>query len=283
MDLSPIPMADLKREKATVLSTRGALDMAKLEKRVVAITGGCGDIGTATAIRLHGEGARVALLDLQPPRTLTRQLKNSNRIGYFNCDVTDRSSVEAAFDQILQRYKRLDVAIANAGVVANEPFLKITYENWKATLDVNLTGAFHAAQVAARIMAKQKPQKGGIRGKILFTGSWVQDMPWPEGTSYIVSKSGIKMMAKTMAQELASFGIRVNILAPGIVMAGLSKRIYESNAIFRKRVGLAIPLGMMQTAASVADGFLFLASNDSDYMTGSIVLVDGGASLVRRG
>jgi NAD(P)-dependent dehydrogenase (short-subunit alcohol dehydrogenase family) len=257
--------------------------MAKLEKRVVAITGGCGDIGTATAIRLHEEGARVALLDLQSSKTLTRQLKNSSRIGYFSCDVTDRSSVEVAFDQIIQEFKRLDVAIANAGMVANEPFLKISYENWKATLDVNLTGAFHTAQVAARIMARQKPNKGGIRGKILFTGSWVQDMPWPEGTSYIVSKSGIKMMAKTMAQELASLGIRVNVLAPGIVMAGLSKRIYESNLTFRKRVGLAIPLGMMQTAASVADGFLFLASDDSDYMTGAVMLVDGGASLVRRG
>ena len=71
-----------------------------------------------------------------------------------------------------------------------------------ATLDVNLTGAFNTAQIAARIMAKQEPTENGVRGKILFTGSWVQDMPWPEGCSYIVSKSGIKMMAKTIAQEL---------------------------------------------------------------------------------
>jgi len=255
--------------------------MGRLDGRVVAITGGCGDIGTAAAVRLHGEGAHIALLDLRPPRTLPRTLKN-NRISYFNCDVTDRSSAEHAFDQIMQKHKRLDVAIANAGMVANEPFLKITYENWKATLDVNLTGAFHTAQVAARIMVRQKPNKNGIRGKILFTGSWVQDMPWPEGTSYIVSKSGIKMMAKTMAQELAGQGIRVNVLAPGIVMAGLSKKIYEANPKFRKRVGLAIPVGVMQTAQSVADGFLFLASDESDYMTGAILLIDGGNSLVRR-
>lgn len=255
--------------------------MAKLKGRVIAITGGSGDIGTATAVRLNAEGARIALLDLRPPKMLPRALKNSS-VSYITCDVTDRLSVESGFHQIMQDYKRLDVAIANAGMVENEPFLKINYEKWKATLDVNLTGAFHTAQVAARIMAKQKPNKNGIRGKILFTGSWVQDMPWPEGTSYIVSKSGVKMLAKTMAQEFAGLGIRVNVLAPGIVMAGLSKKIYESNPTFRKRVGLAIPLGVMQTAESVADGFAFLSSDDSDYMTGSILLVDGGASLVRR-
>jgi len=255
--------------------------MGRLKGRVIAITGGCGDIGTATAVRLHAEGARVALLDVRSPKAIPRAHRDSG-ITYIHCDVTDRSSVEAAFDQIIQKHKRLDVAIVNAGMVANEPFLKITDENWEATLGVNLTGAFHTAQIAARIMVQRKPDKNGIRGKILFTGSWVQDMPWPEGTSYIVSKSGIKMMAKIMAQELASLGIRVNVLAPGLVMAGLTKRIYESNPTFRKRVGLAIPLGVMQTAASVADGFLFLSSDDSDYMTGSVLLVDGGATLVRR-
>ena len=131
-------------------------------------------------------------------------------------------------------------------------------------------------------MARQTPTERGVRGKILFTGSWVQDLPWPEGTAYIVSKSGIKMMAKTMAQELASLGILVNVLAPGIVMAGLSRTIYESEPTFRERVGRAIPLREMQTAESVAAAFAFLSSDDSDYMTRATLLVDGGASLVRR-
>jgi NAD(P)-dependent dehydrogenase (short-subunit alcohol dehydrogenase family) len=107
-------------------------------------------------------------------------------------------------------------------------------------------------------------------------------MPWPEGASYISSKSGVKMLAKTMAQELASHGIRVNVLAPGIVMAGLSKKIYEADPRFRERVKEAIPLGDMQTVESVADAFAFLCSGESDYMTGAVLLVDGGASLVRR-
>lgn len=258
--------------------------MPKLEGKVVAITGGCGDIGRATAGLFRQEGANVTLLDIHPPKG-PLQMKGRGAAGtlcYISCDVRDHSSVDAAFKQILRQHKRLDVAIANAGMVANEPFLDITDTNWKATLDVNLTGAFYTAQTAARIIAKQKPATSGIRGKILFTGSWVQDMPWPEGTSYIVTKSGIKMMAKTMAQELAKLKILVNVLAPGIVMAGLSKKIYEADAAFRQRVGRAIPLAEMQTAESVAQGFLFLASADSNYMTGATLLMDGGTSLVRR-
>lgn len=257
--------------------------MQRLTGKVIAITGGCGDIGRAVAASLRQEGAKVVLLDVSSPKSAAIKKKSASpTISYFPCDVRDRSSVETVFTQIIKQYRRLDIAIANAGMVANQPFLEIAYENWKATLDVNLTGAFHTAQVAARIMAKQKPAKNGLRGKILFTGSWVQDMPWPEGTSYIVSKSGIKMMAKTMAQELAKLRILVNVLAPGIVMAGLSKKIYESDATFRKRAGLAIPLSEMQTAESVARGFLFLSSDDSNYMTGASLLIDGGTTLVRR-
>ena len=146
------------------------------------------------------------------------------------------------------RHGKLDVLIANAGTVANEPFLEVNISNLKATMEVNFFGAFHAAQAAARQMMKQAVSERGVRGKILFTGSWVQDMPWPEGISYICSKAAIKMMAKVMAQELAVHGIRVNILTPGIVMAGLSKKTYEADPTYRGRVGQAIPLNDMQTA-----------------------------------
>jgi len=263
---------------------RNVSSVGRLEGRVVIVTGGCGDIGKATALGLCREGARVVLLDLPSTAVVAAELKKkvgSGQLSYFSADVTNRTSLEAAFGNIRQQHKRLDVVIANAGMVANQPFLEISLENWKATLDLNLTGAFHTAQIAARIMAKQDPVEG-VSGEMPFTTSSVDDMPWPEGTAYIVSKSGVKMLAKTMAQELASLGIRVNVLAPGIVMAGLSKRIYEADPTFRERVGQAIPLGEMQTAESVAASFVFLCSSGSDYMTGAVLLVDGGTSLVRR-
>src|SRR5262245_22321290 len=259
--------------------------MGRLEDQIVVITGGCGDIGKATALRLTNEGAKVALFDVGLPASVKEKLNahfDSGAIVYFQADVANQNSLRAAFENVMDRFGRLDVAISNAGVVRNQKFLEISFEDWQRTLDVNLNGAFLKAQMAGRLMIKQQPSERGIRGKILFTGSWVQDMPWPEGGSYITSKSGVKMLAKTMAQELATQGIRVNVLAPGIVMAGLSKKIYEADPRFRERVGEAIPLGEMQTAESVADAFAFLCSSDSDYMTGAVLVVDGGASLVRR-
>ena len=257
--------------------------MRFLADQVIAITGGCGDIGRATAARLSAEGASIALLDVVDEsrgQSIAQALDPSAM--YFRTDVTDRVAVDRALAAIVSQHGRLDAAISNAGMVANQPFLDIELDKWEKTLLVNLTGCFHMAQSAARIMVSQQPRADGIRGKILFTGSWVQDMPFPEGTSYIVSKAGLKAMARNMAQELATKGIRVNIVAPGIVMAGLSKYVYETNPEFGPRAKSAIPLGEFGTAEQVAEAFAFLCGPQSNYMTGSVLLVDGGASLVKR-
>ena len=248
----------------------------------MAISGGCGDIGQATARRLAEEGARVVLLDRASKDVLAADLLNSTQIAYLYCDVTNRDSVAAALTTVPDICGRLDVAIANAGMVANERFLDLDPANLRATMEVNFYGAFHFAQLAARLMVSQPISDRGIRGKILFTGSWVQDMPFPQGTSYISSKAALKMMAMVMAQELAPQGVRVNTLAPGIVYAGLSKKLHDADPDFRGRVAAAIPLDEMQSAESVADAYAFLCSNDSDYMTGASLLVDGGATLVKR-
>ncbi len=257
--------------------------MGFLKDHVIAITGGCGDIGRATAARLSAEGARVVLLDVLDE---SAGRKTAASFGpeamYFQADVTERPQVEKALHGAVERHHRLDAVISNAGMVMNQPFLEIDPEKWAKTMSVNLTGCFHVAQAAARIMVQQEPLKDGIRGKILFTGSWVQDMPFPEGTSYIVSKAGVKALARNMAQELAGKGIRVNVVAPGIVMAGLSKFVYETNPEFGPRATAAIPLGEFGTAEQVAEAFAFMCGPQSNYMTGSVLLVDGGASLVKR-
>lgn len=256
-------------------------DLKRLAQTNVAISGGCGDIGQAVARRLTQEGANVILLDLGPKELLSADLLNNANVTYLACDVTDRDAVQSALTEALKIHTRLDAVIANAGIVFNQPFLEIDPAKLRKTLEVNFYGAFNLAQLAARVMVAQEPVHG-VRGKVLFTGSWVQDMPFPEGTSYICSKSAVKMMAMVMAQELASQGIRVNILAPGIVYAGLSKKLHDVQPDFRGRVSAAIPLNEMQTAESVADGYAFLCSKDSDYMTGSTLLIDGGATLVKR-
>ena len=260
--------------------------MTRLDRQTAVITGGCGDIGRATARRLIACGARVALLDVieetEARKAVLLLSQDPGIASYVRCDVSRRAEVEAALTGVQSSNGRIDFVIANAAVVCNQPFLEITTEAWMRTLEVNLTGCFHVAQVAAQLMDRQDPDSDGIRGRILFTGSWVQDMPWPEGTSYIVSKAGIKALARNMAQELSARGIRVNVVAPGIVMAGLSRQVYESDPAFGPRATAAIPLGEFGTAEQVADAFAFLCGPESSYMTGSVLLVDGGASLVKR-
>ncbi|MEI6083160.1 MAG: SDR family oxidoreductase [Verrucomicrobiota bacterium] len=240
----------------------------------VLITGGCGDIGTAVARRFLEQGASVVLADLRD----TRQLD----APYVHCDVTDAGSVTAAVAFTVDRLGGLDVGIANAGMVANAPLLDAKLEDFQRTLAVNLTGSMLVAQAVARVLVQNPPSATGHRGTILFTGSWVQTMPWPGGTAYCASKGGQEMLMKVAAQELAAHGITCNIVAPGFVYAGLTKGIYDRDATFRGRVDSTVPLGRMSTAEEVAGAFVFLASTDGNYVTGTTLVVDGGASLVKR-
>jgi NAD(P)-dependent dehydrogenase (short-subunit alcohol dehydrogenase family) len=187
-------------------------------------------------------------------------------------DVTDR----AALDVALEAVDPLDVAIGNAGIVESAPFLEVTRVQWQAHLDVNLSGCFNLGQSAARLMVER-----GTRGQIVFTGSWVGEIPWPEISAYCVSKAGVRMLARSMARELAGAGIRVNVVAPGIVMAGMARRQYETDPDYARRASVVIPLGEFGTAEQVAKATAFLCSRDAEYMTGSVLLLDGGASLFR--
>jgi NAD(P)-dependent dehydrogenase (short-subunit alcohol dehydrogenase family) len=146
--------------------------------------------------------------------------------------------------------------------------------DWDRTLEINLKSAFLVAQAAARAMAE-----AGTKGKIIFTSSWVQDVPWPGITPYTVAKSGMKALMRGMARELAPNGIRVNAVAPGIVAAGMAQRQLDIDPGYRQRAEKATPLGYLQHPGSVADALLFLCSEASDYMTGATLLVDGGCSL----
>ena len=284
--------------------------MNRLKNKTIVVTAGYGDIGLATCRRFCEEGATMIMTGRKPVKegeaiarvtqneAHRRQLERlatlgvpiptaSGRIEYRVCDSARRNSIDALFADILQDHPRVDVVIGNAALVYNESFLSLDPEHWQETMDLNLTGQFHLGQVAARIMVRQEPRiqsscERGVRGKILFNGSWVGDMPWAEGCSYAVAKAGLKTMVKAMANELAVHGIRVNVMAPGIVMAGLSKQCYKNDPKFGPRTQSVIPLREFGTVDQCADAFLFLASDEADYITGTTLLVDGGASIPRR-
>jgi len=189
---------------------------------------------------------------------------------YRQADVTDR----AAVDEALAGVEPLDVAISNAGIVESAPLLEVTGDQWRAHLDVNLTGCFNVGQAAARLMvARDQP------GLVLFTGSWVAEIPWPEIAAYCVSKAGVRMLARSMARELAVHRIRVNVIAPGIVFAGMARHQYETDPAYARRASVVVPLGELGTPEQVAQATAFLCSPEASYMTGSVLLVDGGVSL----
>lgn len=244
-----------------------------LEGLGVAVTGAGGDLGGAMAVELARRGAHVTMLDRLAEADAAERIAAVRAAGtcaYRQVDVTDRAGV----DEALAAVDPLDVAIGNAGIVDAAPFLEVSQAQWQAHLDVNVTGCFNVGQAAARLMVER-----GTPGHIIFTGSWVGEIPWPEISAYSVSKAGVRMLARAMARELAGDGIRVNVVAPGIVMAGMARRQYETDPDYARRASVVIPLGEFGTAEQVAKATAFLCSPDAAYMTGSVLLVDGGASL----
>jgi NAD(P)-dependent dehydrogenase (short-subunit alcohol dehydrogenase family) len=248
--------------------------MEGLEGLGIAITGGAGDIGAAMGKELGRLGASVTLIDRKSPQEAEGWLEEvragDGEVGYVQADVRDRDAIDAA----LARIEPLDAAIGNAAVGYGLPFLDITRQQWQDHLDVNLTGCFNLGQSAARLMVER-----GRPGRILFTGSWVQEVPWPEISAYSATKAGIRMLARSMARELAPHRVLVNVIAPGIVYAGLARQQMETEPQYARRIRNVIPLGELQTSEQVAKATAFLCSEAADYMTGSTLLVDGGCSL----
>jgi NAD(P)-dependent dehydrogenase (short-subunit alcohol dehydrogenase family) len=191
-------------------------------------------------------------------------------LRYAQADVRDRVAV----DEALASIDPLDIAIGNAAIGHGIPFLEITEQQWQYHLDVNLTGCFNLGQSAARLMVGR-----GHPGRIIFTGSWVQEVPWPEIAAYSTTKAGVRMLARSMAKELAPHRILVNVIAPGIAYAGLARQQIETEPQYARRIQHVIPLGELQTAEQVARATAFLCSDAADYMTGSVLLADGGCSL----
>ncbi len=249
-----------------------------LRSQKILITGGLGGIGEVIVERLLGHSARVLVSDILPEAEASKLMHqkgwSQDRCCYCQADVRKSLDAQRLVETALTSFGGLDVALCHAGIVCSKPILSVQEDEWAAILDVNLKGAFLVAQAAAGAMIRD-----GRRGNIIFTSSWVQDVPWPEITPYSVSKSGMKMLMRGMARELASYNIRVNAVAPGIVAVGMAKRQWDTEPGYRRRAERAIPLGYMQPPESVADACVFLCSDASSYMTGATLLVDGGCSL----
>lgn len=248
---------------------------------VVCITGACGDIGRSLALEFARNKASLALCDLltedAADELFSKLRQFGTRLFYRPVDVTDAAAIRAFIDEAEATLGALDVCIANAGIVERGLLVDLEPEAWRRTLDVNLTGCFLTAQAAARNMIS-----AGRKGHILLISSWVQDVPRESIGAYCASKSGIQMLGKCLALELAPHGIRVNLVAPGFVDAGLTGQNLKINPSLRPQMESQVPLGRLVGAEELARTIRLLCSADASYITGTTLLVDGGSSLCPR-
>ena len=240
---------------------------ADLSGRHVLVTGGCSGIGLAIVKAFQSAGARVAVFD----RVITDVFLQTHRdIAAIKGDVSDPASVHHGFGEAAAALGGLDTVVVNAGVSQNRPTLDLAFEDWRRVMSVNLDGAFISCQEAGRRMAAS----GG--GSILLTASMYGLVAAPERLGYCVSKSGVVMMAKALAIEWASLGIRDNAIAPGYVLTPFVEDLVEQGRLDLPKLEQRTPMGRLITPEEVADAACFLASDAARAITGQIVAIDGG-------
>jgi NAD(P)-dependent dehydrogenase (short-subunit alcohol dehydrogenase family) len=255
-----------------------------LKQKVVIITGGCGDIGGATALKLSELGATVVLFDILDTEAGHARMKELGASAYMKVDQSETEELRRGVAEVGKQFRRVDVAIGNAGVGPGGNLLDLEDSDWENVLRVNLIGCAQFAQAVVRHMVTQEPgSASNIRGKLLFTSSWVGDFPSPGAIPYCVSKAGLNHLVRLVAQDFATKGILVNAVAPGILNAGLTKKAaFQRDPKLRQKYLDYIPLGEFGTAEQIADAFVFLSSSESNYMTGQILTVDGGCTITKR-
>ncbi len=249
--------------------------MVRFTGQVALVVGGAHGIGKAIAARLGREGASVVIADVD--RSSAEAARCEMCAGgadarALECDVRDFNQVETMVMQSLGWHGRIDILMYVAGIAPSVPFLKISTETWDDTIDTNLRGAFLVSKVVAPHMVARK------HGKLVFmasTNCWDAEATLAH---YNVSKSGVFLLAKTLARELGPYGINSNALGPGFIKTRLTEPLLNNPEAMKKydpERGL-IPLGRLGTPEDVAGPALFLASEDAAYVNGVLLFVDGG-------
>ncbi len=261
-----------------------AASSGRLGGRTVLITGAASGIGAACARRLAADGARLLLADLDGAgaEKLASELSQES----VQADVTRPDDIERMVEAACRRWGRLDVLFNNAGIIQARPLLEVSEADWDRIMNVNLKAVFFVLQAAARRMIRQGPIPGSeLRGKLIQTASIAAYRGGlPLTAVYAASKAGVVSLTRTAAQALAPYRITSNCVCPGVVDTPLWDRLdAEWTAIEGwargeawKRRTAGIPLGRPERPEDVAGLVSFLASSDSDYMTGQAVTVDGG-------
>ncbi len=246
--------------------------MGKLDGRTALVTGGGRGIGRGIVIEFAREGADVAInyrRDREAAEATAAEVRALGRCAIaLQADVGEREAVEAMVARAVDFLGRLDIAVANSGVAARVATVaKTDPAEWRRVLGTDLDGAFWTARAAVPHVVAQK-------GVVLFISSIGADAAAPGGAPYHVAKAGVNALAKVLAKEVAGAGVRVNVIAPGLVRSEMGERLirFHGDAVLQ-----TIPLGRAGEPADIGRAAVFLASEDASWITGKVLRVDGGA------
>lgn len=245
----------------------------KLNGRVAIITGAGSGIGKATALLFAKEGAKVVVADMNEHgafETAREIVGTGGNAFFFALDVTNREQIKQMVEEVLNAYGRVDILINNAGITQDAQIMKMTEEQWDKVIDVNLKGAFNCTQAVVEAMVKQGS------GVILSTSSVVGIHGNFGQANYAASKAGLIGMTKTLAKELGKKGIRVNAIAPGFIATPMTAAVPEKVLEVMKE---KTPLRKIGEPDDIAQAFLYLASDEAKFVTGTVLSVDGGLVL----
>lgn len=240
----------------------------KLEGKVAIITGGAGGLGKETSLLFASEGAHVVVADYN--KSLAEETaKEIDGFG-LGVDVSTRDQVDRMVNEVIEQFGRIDILINNAGITMDSTLVKMTQEQWNQVISINQTGVFHCTQAVVPHMIKEG------YGRIINTSSIVGRMGNFGQTNYAATKAAVIAMTQTWAKELGRKGINVNAVAPGFIMTAMTEKMPEKilNGMREK-----VSLQRLGTPRDVANTYLFLASEDSSYINGAVIPVDGGLSI----
>lgn len=246
----------------------------KLKDRVAIITGAARGIGKAIALTFIREGAKVALVDIDQKQLEALKNEIEKREGEsvnISCDITKSPEVQAMVSQVKRAFGRIDILVNNAGIIRRGTIETVTEEDWDRVIAVNLKGTFNCCKATFETMKQQRYGKivsiSSISGKL-------GDITSAPG--YGPSKAGIDALSKTLAKQLAPYGINVNVVSPHAIETEMSAQWSEER---RKEIIASIPLGRLGKPEDVAEAVLFLASDEASFITGEILDVNGGALM----
>jgi 3-oxoacyl-[acyl-carrier protein] reductase len=242
----------------------------RLKDKVALVTGGAQGIGRQICLTFAGEGADIIIGDVnlkQAEQTKQEIEALGRNAEAMELDVTSYSKVQETINKILDKFKKIDILINNAGITRDNLLLRMSETEWETVIKVNLAGTFNCIKTVSRVMLKQKS------GKIINIASIIGLIGNVGQANYSASKAGIIALTKTAAKELASRNINVNAVAPGFIKTQMTERLSDE---VKARMLSQIPLGRLGNPQDVASVCLFLASEESDYISGQTIIVDGG-------